>query len=279
MTLLASGYELLEGPVVDASGDLYFSDLFSGVHCLRTDGRTEVVIPGRKMVGGICLHDDGGLVVSGPDLLHLRDGIERTLLDLDDVGSRSGARAVGFNDIEADRDGNLFVGLLRRDAADKLVPGELLWVTGEHEYAVLLDDVHPNGAALSPDGSLLYVADTLRRRLVVLAVHGGRAPTLLTSMSTRSIPGLPDGMVTDVEGCLWVAFYRGGCVARFTPDGEVERVFETASPHALSLCHGGVDRTDLYIVTGRSEDKPDISGGVYRMRVDVPGNPVARVRV
>src|SRR6202011_3396119 len=131
-------------------GNLYVTDLRAGgVHRLRPDGGVDVLVPTRTGAGGTCLHADGGIVVSAPDISHLRRGHARVLLSLDDVEVRSGARAAGFNDICADDAGRILAGVLRVDDGGRPVPGELLLVTGMHRSAVVYDDCHPNGLAFS----------------------------------------------------------------------------------------------------------------------------------
>jgi gluconolactonase len=46
-----------------------------------------------------------------------------------------------------------------------------------------------------------------------------------------------------------------------------------------SLCFGGDDLRDLYVVTGTVGAAPDHTGSVYRVRVDVPGLAVPPARV
>jgi sugar lactone lactonase YvrE len=261
LRLLASGFGALEGPVVDNDGNLYVSEIkLGGVHRLSGGGETDVVIPERVGIGGICLHAHGGLVVSGPDLSHFSGGTARLLLDLADVPAKRGTTAVGFNDIHADRRGHVLAGVLRVDA-----PGELLRVTDEHQYDIVHDDLYPNGIAHSPDGACLYAVDMNRRRVLVLG-------ETVSSFSTETVPGLPDGLVTDEAGFVWVAFYRGACVACFDPDGSVVRVVAMPVEKPLSLCFGGPHRTDLYIVTGSSGD--DEPGCIFVLPVDVPGTRV-----
>jgi sugar lactone lactonase YvrE len=38
-----------------------------------------------------------------------------------------------------------------------------------------------------------------------------------------------------------------------------------------SLCFGGPDRRDLYIVTADNADVPDRGGTIFRTRADLPG--------
>ena len=89
---LAWGYGLVEGPRVDPEGRLYFSDVRQGgVYCRDPSGEIETVVPRRRGVGGIALHADGGLVISGRNVCHVRDGETRVLLEREDIG--------GFNDL------------------------------------------------------------------------------------------------------------------------------------------------------------------------------------
>src|SRR5215471_18990285 len=83
---LASGYGLVEGPTVDGDGNLYFSDVLGGGVYRRTpEGEITTVVPKRRGVGGIVLHADGGIVVSGRDIVHVREGENRRLLAVDSV--------------------------------------------------------------------------------------------------------------------------------------------------------------------------------------------------
>jgi sugar lactone lactonase YvrE len=278
-TVLATGFVSVEAPRLHPDRSMYFSDLRAGgVHRLLPDGGTEVVVPERKMVGGICLHVDGGLVVSGPDLSHVREGEARVLLELSDIQARPGTRAVGFNDIEADRDGALFAGVLRQDGAGAYVCGELVKVTGAGRHAVVHDDLQPNGLGLSPDGSRLFAADTFHRRVLVFDVADGLA-TPAGEFSTRAVPGSPDGLAVDEAGYVWVAFYGGGCVARFTADGRLAERLDVPAIKPLSLCIGAEDGGRLYVVTGRSQPGAADAGAILTTHIDVGPAPVEMARI
>ena len=265
LTIVATGFDALEGPAVDDAGNLYFSEIKrGGVYRMAPDGRIAVVVPDRSGVGGICVHADGGLIVSGAALTYYGRQGSRTLIDPSDVPAKAGTTAAGFNDIHADRQGNVLAGLRRADG-----PGELYRITGERDYEVLHDDLYPNGIALSPDGSLIYAVDMNRRRVLVLG-----DPTW--SFSTEAIDGLPDGLATDEDGFVWIAFYRGGCVARFDPSGSLARIVQTPVHKPLSLCFGGPERTNLYIVTGSSGTE---LGSIFVLAVDVPGTAVDLARL
>ncbi len=72
---LCFGYGLIEGPREDGAGNLHFSDVTNGgVYRRSADGTITTVVPRRRGVGGIALHASGGLVISGKDVCHVREG-------------------------------------------------------------------------------------------------------------------------------------------------------------------------------------------------------------
>ena len=272
---LATGYGLIEGPRVDAEGNLYFSDVHrGGVHRRSPDGAIETVVPKRRGVGGIALHADGGLVISGRNVCHVRDGTTRVLFDLDDAG--------GFNDLFTDTRGRVYVGCLRVDPfgdPSQGRTGELYRVDAEGHVAELYGDVQlSNGIGFSPDGRRLYHSDTTRNQVIVHDVaedgscHGRR-------VFARSPRGLPDGLAVDEAGCVWIAAYQGGCALRFAPDGRVDRELDVPASSVTSLCFGGADRRDLYVVSADNTDDHSAGGSIFRTRVDVAGCEVPPARV
>lgn len=265
--VVAHGYGLAEAPTIDPDGALLFSDVLGGgVYRLAGAGDVTTVVPRRRGVGGIALHADGGIVCSGRDVIHIRDGHEpRTLLHVDGVA--------GWNDLTTDRDGRLYAGALRFavfDPAADAVPGELWRTGGDDGTVVLVDEIlHANGVATSADGSTVYLSDTRRQRIVVLRVDDGTRRDIDVSAL-----GHPDGMALDETGALWVAMVSGG-IARLTPAGEVDRRLEPPSSFTTSLCFSG---RDLYVTTGAHSEHPELRGCVLRTTVDVGGAAVYPAR-
>ena len=91
---------------------------------------------------------------------------------------------------------------------------------------------------------------------------------------------MPDGLAVDEEGNVWVADVSGsGAVRGFAPDGtEIARV-EVPARMVTSVCFGGRDRRDLYIVTGDNTAHPERGGTIYRTRAEVPGCAVPSATV
>ncbi len=276
MELLASGYGLVEGPRVDAEGCLYFSDVHGGgVRRLRPDGEIELVVPKRRGVGGIAIHADGGIVCSGRNICHVRDGETRVLFDPPETP--------GWNDLFTDARGRVYAGTMRTspfgDAAGPRTPGELWRIDAEGEGRELYGDVSlSNGIGFSPDGAVLYHSDTARSHVIAHDVtpDGGVGHRRVFAVLER---GAPDGLAVDAQGFVWVAAYGGGCVSRFDPTGRLDRHLEVPAREVTSLCFGGEDGRDLYVVTADHRDDPSLRGCVLRTRAPVAGLPAPLARI
>lgn len=272
---LAWGYGLIEGPRADAEGGLYFSDVPNGgVYRRAADGSIETVVPKRRGVGGIALHADGGVVVSGRSICHVRDGVTRVLFERDDIP--------GFNDIFTDSRGRVYAGSLRASAfteAEDRTPGELWRIDAPGRAVELYGDVSlSNGIGLSPDERLLYHSDSVPRRVWVSDLTPeGDAENRREFAALAG--GVPDGLAVDAEGAVWVAVYGGGRVARFLADGALDRELPIPARSVTSLCFGGADLRDLYVVTADNTEDPDRAGTIFRTRAEVAGLPAPPARI
>ena len=127
---------------------------------------------------------------------------------------------------------------------------------------VVIDVEAPNGLALSPDESLLYVADSSLSPAdealsagrprghsihVYDVVDGRQAKNGRVLVEIE--PGLPDGIRVDVEGRIWSS--SGSGVQVFSPSGE--RLAEIPVPElTANLCFGGDDGRTLYVTASTS---------------------------
>jgi sugar lactone lactonase YvrE len=270
--VLASGYQFLEAPRVDDSGAVYFSDLLAGGFYRRTpDGDIRRYLPERKWIGGIVLDEDGSVICSGCG------GIVR--LDLDTGNARPvltrmrGAEIDAVNDIEADADGALYGGtidftsILGRGAAP--APGVFFRIDPDGEVHIIREGVAAsNGIAFSPDGRLLYHAESTRGVWVYdLDPHGlPRNPTLFAEVADC------DGIAVDSEAAIWVARWETGEIVRYRADATIDRRMRLPYPYLVSLTFGGKDLCDLIVATGgKTSATAPRQGAVVRVRCDVPG--------
>ena len=253
METVATGFALAEAPVWDGE-TLWFSNVLGGgVYRLGPTGRAEVVVPKRRGVGGMALHTSGQMVMTGRDVICG----DRVVL-----GHEPGI--TGYNDCGTLADGTLLVGalLFHPFGGETPVPGEVvrLLPDGSHERIPLPDVKWPNGIACAPDGTTWYIAD-----FDAGVVWRNGSERFCTTDS-----GDADGLAVDAEGAVLVATGAGAGIARYLPDGSLDRVIDVPAEFVSSLCFGGDDLRDLYVTTGNA---------VLRTRVDVPGLPVPRVNV
>lgn len=232
--------------------------------------------PMPSAIGSFAMRAQGGFVAA------LRDGIW-----LVDRAGRLGDRMAEapydpshhrFNDGRADRAGRFWVGTMneRRDAAS----GALYCLDAYFALSRVLDGITiSNGLAWSPDQRTLYHADTPVRTINAYAFDAatgavsGRREFAHFDVETER----PDGAAVDSEGCYWTAFYRGGKVVRLSARGERLAEFPLPAMCPTMCAFGGPDLRTLYVTTARQMREADElarlpqSGGIFAMRVDVPG--------
>ncbi len=280
MDKLTTGYGLIEGPVWDSERGLVFSDVvFGGAFCLKIDGSVEQVIAHRRGMGGMAPHIDGGLVVSGRNISHKHyhtDGSTTLLAGDDDLG------VIGFNDLTTDVKGRIYAGALtfRPVGSDEAAtPAPLYCIDLDGSARIVGQDIIlTNGLGFSPDGSRLYHSES--RRNLVRAYEVVENGDLSPHQTFASIEdGIPDGLAVAVDGSVWVAVAHGSRVDVFEPDGQLRQSISVDLPMVTSVCFGGDDLTDLYIVTGSGGTDSDRTGSVYRYNADVAGLPIAPARV
>jgi gluconolactonase len=280
MQEVATGYGLIEGPVWDAAQGLYFSDVMNGgVFLLDRQDKVTLAVPKRRGIGGMALHADGGLVVGGRDVVHVRSGVEGSTALLT-AGDTPGG--IGFNDLTTDAAGRIYVGSLafRVFGGDTPKPGHLHVIDLDRSMRTISDGVMlTNGLGTSPDGKLLYHSDARAEivRVYDVAADGSVGPwRIFASMGAGHVP---DGLKVAADGSVWVADAHGGRVAVFNADGSHRKDVAVPLPMVTSLCFAGDDMRDLYVVTGSRGGPKENCGTVFRTRSDVPGLPLAPARV
>jgi gluconolactonase len=277
MQPLAKGYGLIEGPVWDTQRGLLFSDvLVGGVYALSRDGAVSSVFEHRRGIGGMALHTAGGLVVSGRNVSFksFAGGATVTLLDSDpDHGN------VGYNDLTTDAKGRIYVGSLGASPvfADGRAPqaGNLYLIDLDGSARIVAHDIQlTNGLGFSPDGRTLYHSDSRRGVFCYAVAADGSLGE--KQLFARPAKGVPDGLVVSTDGAVWVALAGGGHgVVVFAADGSERDFIEIPTPMCTSVCFGGDDLRDLYIVSGSDGSGSERGGAVYRYRSAVAGMPVA----
>lgn len=273
----------LEGMYPDGD-EVWFSDVFDGgVRRWSADGRVDVWLPDRRLIGGILRNGDGKVLFSGFGGIAWLDpvsGASGMLIDAID-----GEPIPGVNEMIPDRHGGLYFGVDDLPSLEKwaeMTPGGLhhLDVTGRVTL-VQANVRFPNGIGLSADGRRLYSNQTYVGTFAQdLTPEGGPAgePRLLIQKEDC------DGLAIDAEGCIWVTGYDTQALLRLAPDGSLlERI---STPSGVSnVRFGGADGRDLYITAASAEVMAEFQSGrpltsrgsrLMRGRAGVAGLPIPR---
>lgn len=180
-----------------------------------------------------------------------------------------------FNDVIADPEGRVFCGTMPGPDGG----GRLYRLDCDGTLTELLDGVGlPNGMDFSPDGRLLYFVDS--KAGIIWRFDYDRATGELAGRrpfaEASGREGGPDGLAVDAEGGVWCAFWDGGCLVRYRPDGREDRRVELPARKVSSAAFGGSGLDELYVTTAgghaRDAEGPG-AGALFRLRPGLAGRP------
>lgn len=269
--LVAVGGSVLEGPCWNArSGCLLFVDIPAGTIFVLdwSSRRVELISVGQAVSAVIPRRQNGEVIACRQGLATLEAGTHRMVLPIE--AERQWTRT---NDAKCDPAGRLWVGTMADD--ERSGGGSLYRVDPDWTGTKVIEDVTiSNGLGWSPDGSRMYYIDSPTKAIDVLDydADSGSATNRRTLIETSAFAGLPDGMSVDAEGCLWVAFYGGAAVRRFSPDGRLLAVVDVPTENVTSCAFAGPGLDHLVITTAASADSGR-GGDVYTVRPGVRGMP------
>lgn len=192
--------------------------------------------------------------------------IERVDLDTGAVtvlytGTEEG-RLSGPNDIVFDGDGGFwFTDIGKRRDRDQDLGGIYYGrADGSLIKQVIYPMVTPNGIALSPDDSRLYVAETVTGRLWAFDIAGpgeiARRPWPAPN-GAELVCGLPgyqlfDSMAVDAAGNVCVATIWNGGITVVAPDGGAVEHMALPDAYTTNICFGGPDLATAYVTLSGS---------------------------
>ncbi len=134
-----------------------------------------------------------------------------------------------------------------------------------------------NGLAFSPDGRVMYHADT--PRFVVWrydydpATGEASNPQIFIQLDPNGADrGRPDGAAVDRDGCYWTALYEGGRVQRYSPDGTLLGAFPVPARKPTMVAFGGAALDMLYVTTA-ADPADAVPGALWAMPAPRPGLP------
>lgn len=266
-----------EGCVWDPrDGSLCWTDIEEKkIFRLRADGQVTVfALPERA--GFVLPRRDEGFIVGFASGIARSDGQFSRFERIVEIEPELPQTRI--NDAAADPYGGVVFGTF--DERDRQPVATVYRLAPDGNLRQLLTGVTvSNGLAFSPDGRILYFADTpvgTIRRFAVGPDFGSfdEVPPL----AGRDIaPGAPDGAVVDAEGGYWNARVWGGCLVRIAADGRLTDRIDLPAKGPTCVALGGPGLTQLFATSLRlrhSEDEllqmPQ-AGGLFEATVAVAG--------
>lgn len=155
-----------------------------------------------------------------------------------------------FNDGRVSPAGHFWAGTLVEE--DHGQQAALYRFDGKRCEAVITGLQIANGLCWSPDGSRCYHADSPTGTISVYRhdMHTGQLST--PQVFARMPEGVyPDGACVDAAGNLWSAQWGGGCVACYSPEGELLQRLELPASQVSCVAFGGPDLDWLIVTTAR----------------------------
>ena len=237
------------------------------------------------VVGSMALRAQGGAVLAMEQGFHGFDFETGTVAAL--ASPLAGQTRARFNDAKVDRQGRFVAGSLDTEFTEPIGSLHRLDTDGtvtELDRGFIVS----NGPCFSVDGRTLYHCETRAATVFSYdydsAAGTARNKRVFASVEELRVDGRPDGATVDVEGYLWTALITGGQLARFAPDGTLDRLVEVPVRYVTSLNFGGPDLDIAYITSiggplfGQQDDSPG-AGGVFAVHgLGVRGLPEPRFR-
>ena len=256
---VGEGYTWSEGPAANEKGEVFFNDLHSGkTYKVNPDGAPSVYISDSRKANGQAFGPDGRMyaVATAEDKVFAYDAAgQRTQI----------AEGIHGNDIVVLHDGRIYV---TAPESGEPNPGKVWFISPSGEKKLVDTGLkYPNGIAVSPDQTLLYVGDyhshwvysyqiqpdgSLADKQRYFWLH---APDNMDDSGT-------DGIRLDRDGRLYVTTYLGIQVC--DQAGRVSCIIPTPNGVIANLCFGGKDFDTLYCTCGSK---------VYSRKVKTRGAP------
>ena len=251
--LVSEGHRFTEGPAVNEKGELFFTDIPNNrIHKVALDGKVSVFAEDTGGANGLAFAPDGSLLACA-------NGRKQIVRYSADGNSKVVVEGVESNDIAVTHEGDFYF----TDPANRRVHH----VDQDGTVQVVDEGIgRPNGLVLTPDQTLLLVADTAGQMVYSFQIAEDGSLTNKQEYFHLHLPDAAtqsgaDGMAVDTEGRLYVTTSAG---LQFCDQaGRVNGIISSPQRAWLSnVTFGGPENQTLYVTCG---DK------VYKRKVRATG--------
>jgi gluconolactonase len=247
---VVAGIDFAEGPIFDAAGNLYFVNYVrNGTIGRRTpDGTVHVWCETGGQANGLKVDTDGYVIAAdygGRRILRIHpDGRQIEVL----TQNYEGQPYLGPNDVCLDRPGNIYFSDPTGSSKENPVGSVYRIARGGGVTRLDTGLAFPNGLAVSPDQTRLFVAESSTNRLLAFDLSADGVASnkrVVMEFATDTL----DGMMFDEHGRLWIARWTNRTVDVVSPEGRLLRSYPAGGDQVTNLCWW---ETDLYVaVAGR----------------------------
>jgi sugar lactone lactonase YvrE len=233
--LVGEGYRLSEGPAANARGEVFFTDIpNSKAYRISLDGKVSEFIADTKRANGQAFGPDGRLYAVAT--------ASRQILAYDADG-HAAVIADGFagNDLVVAHNGNIYVTDPPGGAGNE--PSKVWLIKPDGSKQVVDTGLHyANGVTLSPDQSLLYVADYRSHWVYSYVIRpegtlDDKQRYCWLHEPDAEDQSFADGLKVDQQGYVFVATRLGIQVC--DQAGRVGAIIPTPNGRITNLCFGG----------------------------------------
>lgn len=251
----------IEGPAFDEDGNLYVVNYQKDgtIGLVDRDGNVSnfVTLPEGSIANSIKFNSNGDML--------LADFAGHNILKVDMKTKQISVFAHNDNfnqpnDICINRKDQLFAS----DPNWAKSTGKL-WRIERDGQTILLDSAMgtTNGIVLSPDENVLYVNESVQRKIWRFDVDEMGDLSNKTLFAEFDDHGF-DGMKCDTKGNLYVTRYGKGTIAVLSPEGKLIREVELQGKNCSNLVFGGEDNKTVYVTLQDTK-------GMERFLNDTPG--------
>lgn len=255
-TLAFVGYDLArpESIIAEPDGTLWCSDVRGAVTRIAPDG-TQTLL-------GKQGHEPNGLAMSadrqtlyianiGDGRIYRMDRQGNETVFLDHLGDRSPLGAVNY--IFIDSQDRYWISVSTRElpwwpAAQHPRPDGYIILVDKHGARIVAEGIYfPNEVRMNHDESYLYVAETMKRRLVRYPVlpDGSLGPQEEVPPGNLGRGAYVDGFAFDAEGNIWVTLLIRNEVVVITPDGDVYTILSDLNEAAIRNAEAKIESGEL----------------------------------
>jgi len=259
--LVRGDFEFIEGPVSDAEGTFFFTDIDADkIYKMSLDGEYSIFREKSNHSNGMSPDLDGNMLMCehvGQRISRMnKDGTVTTVVD-----SYNGKRLNSPNDLWVHPNGSIYFTdpRYRLPKGPKPQPSHFVFRLAPDEKT-LAPVIHalpkPNGIIGTKDGKTLYISDTETEQVYAYDINADGT----LSNARLFAKHFSDGMTLDEHENVYLSARDG--IAIFSPQGEMLE-FIAVPEWPANSAFGGADGKTLYITARK---------GLYSIRMNVVSN-------